>query len=392
MGRYNFTSPGAAAGNAIEEFFIRQAMEERQAMLDAQAKQAQEATIRQRDADLDLRRQQESRIGQERADAAKALEEERMFRRASTVAETAVPGVLDPGTADLLRTQGFGSLVTQGQPTQGAAQFDETTINEVPAYDVIPGVLETKGGFRWQQARQQEEARKDTAAQAAAAAAERAAADRASRESMASEANATRAAIAAAAASGRNANADLDRQIKQLKIDSETTKQSEAQKAAQASAEGQKQLGLDILKEVDRLSTQTPDKKGYALSSGAQSVVGGMRVPGVIAGLGLPGMGTQADATAAIKALTSKLDVNLIRQMKSQSKTGATGFGALSERELNVLENAAAMLDTSQSEPQFLERLNDIRAAAQKLTQAGDGASSGSGRVYYDANGNPMQR
>lgn len=371
MSRYNFVSPGASAGKAIEEFFIQQALQQRQAMLDDAAQQKQADEVRQRDEQLRLQREQEARIAKAQADSNADLDTEREFRRASTIHTNALPGVLDPGTADLLKRQGFGDIVTQGAPSQGAPQFDPTQINDIPQYDVIPGVLETKGGTAYQQARAAEAARAEQAQAAQAAAAERAAADRASREAMAGEANATRQAIAGLAASGRNANIDLDRQIKQLKIDSETQKKDDAAQATRNSAKAQQELGQGILSELDRLQTQTPDKKGYALSPGAQSITGPARVPGIVAGLGLPFMGKSSNATAALKGLVAKLDINKLRELKAQSKTGATGFGALSERELAVIENAAAMLDTAQTEAVFNERLNEIRAAAQKLVTAG---------------------
>lgn len=65
-----FQSPGAAAGNALEEFLMQQETLKRQAMLDALLKQQKDAEIRQQEeaiklrlGDQDLERQREARIG-----------------------------------------------------------------------------------------------------------------------------------------------------------------------------------------------------------------------------------------------------------------------------------------------------------------------------------------
>lgn len=212
-----FVSPGGLAQNAIERFLLQRQQDEFEAQRIAIAKAEQESRDKDRAAEIEFRRQQEERLAKEREAMQTSLDDEREFRRASTSADTALPGVIDPGTAALWRKHGFGGLVKEGQPTQGAdLGVDDQGVNQ---YAVIPGVLQTEGGFRWQQARAQEQARAEAAqaAQAAAAerareaqiaAADRAAADRASRESIAAEGNATRAAIAqaSAAADTRAAN------------------------------------------------------------------------------------------------------------------------------------------------------------------------------------------
>jgi hypothetical protein len=68
-----------------------------------------------------------------------------------------------------------------------------------------------------------------------------------------------------------------------------------------------------------------------------------------------------------VKAITSKIAINTINEMKKQSKTGATGFGSLSGPELDLLLNAEQNLSRAQSEGRFNERLNEIRAVAAKV-------------------------
>jgi hypothetical protein len=61
MGKYDFVSVGAAGGNALEQFFIKRALEERQQMLDAQNRQKNAADIRQRDEQIRIQKSREER-------------------------------------------------------------------------------------------------------------------------------------------------------------------------------------------------------------------------------------------------------------------------------------------------------------------------------------------
>jgi hypothetical protein len=54
-------------------------------------------------------------------------------------------------------------------------------------------------------------------------------------------------------------------------------------------------------------------------------------------------------------------------EMKAQSKTGATGFGQLSEKEGEILGNAAAQLQNSQTPEQFRDQLVHMRALTEKI-------------------------
>lgn len=65
--------------------------------------------------------------------------------------------------------------------------------------------------------------------------------------------------------------------------------------------------------------------------------------------------------SAKIKKLASQRILEVIAEMKAQSKTGATGFGALNMKELGVLEKAASMLDTGLDEDTFRDQLKKIK-------------------------------
>lgn len=79
---------------------------------------------------------------------------------------------------------------------------------------------------------------------------------------------------------------------------------------------------------------------------------------------------------AAVQRLKSNQIIQLISEMKAQSKTGATGFGQLNIKELNVLESAASKLDPSLDEDTFLGEVMRIRERLAKILQPANGVES----------------
>lgn len=78
-------------------------------------------------------------------------------------------------------------------------------------------------------------------------------------------------------------------------------------------------------------------------------------------------------AQATINRVKSLLIVDLIGEMKAQSRTGATGFGQLNMKELSVLENAASKLDPAMKEEDFESEIKRIKEKLQKVLQPADG-------------------
>jgi hypothetical protein len=68
-----------------------------------------------------------------------------------------------------------------------------------------------------------------------------------------------------------------------------------------------------------------------------------------------------------VDKLRSKIVVDLINRMKQASRTGATGFGQLSDKERLLLENAATALRTNLSEEDAMRYLGEIKRGAQKV-------------------------
>jgi hypothetical protein len=81
------------------------------------------------------------------------------------------------------------------------------------------------------------------------------------------------------------------------------------------------------------------------------------------------------DANAALQQVLGQQIVDLISDMKAQSRTGATGFGQLSTRELAVLESAATQLTQRLSEPAALRELTALKSSLEKILQ--DASSRG---------------
>lgn len=78
----------------------------------------------------------------------------------------------------------------------------------------------------------------------------------------------------------------------------------------------------------------------------------------------------EKSGTASVKRIQSQQILNLIEDMKAQSKTGATGFGAMNMRELAVLESAASKLsDPYISEEDGRKELKRLRDQLRLVLQ-----------------------
>lgn len=112
------------------------------------------------------------------------------------------------------------------------------------------------------------------------------------------------------------------------------------------------------------------DKSGN-LTPLAQSAVGKNRVLGLHK---VPGTQSRT-ADVTINNLKSRLVIDLIAEMKAQSRTGATGFGAMNMRELGILEAAIGKLDPSMEESAFAAELKRIREKLDLIMKPTDGFS-----------------
>jgi hypothetical protein len=74
-----------------------------------------------------------------------------------------------------------------------------------------------------------------------------------------------------------------------------------------------------------------------------------------------------------IKQLKDLMTLNLIGEIKKQSRTGATGFGNMQLRELGLLENAASRINPKMNETDFEQAVKDAREKIMKILQDPDG-------------------
>lgn len=65
--------------------------------------------------------------------------------------------------------------------------------------------------------------------------------------------------------------------------------------------------------------------------------------------------------------LKAKNILNILGEMKQQSRTGATGFGAMNEKELKLIEDAAQRLDVTMDEKTAGKYLNEMKQGFQKI-------------------------
>lgn len=354
--RYNFGSVGAAGYNAIEEFLVKRALEEReQAATAHKQRQDQEAADRAQQQ-LMLQAEQERRIAEAQKNAQADLEQEREFRRATTIVDNSLPNdQVDEATASLLTKQGYGGAMTRTQPTQGAhLGVDEAGIDQ---YAVVPGILQMRGGSKYLTAQAGREAQAAAAEAARTAAAERARESSETRLAIAQMGADSRAAALAAQAETNTLRNDLLRRDVQ-KADQEAADKAEAKKRAADARRLTATSTIEVLKELADF-----DQSGRAtLKPGTRNLYGA-RIPGAAY---FPGETSKAES--AMNRLKGRVIVDLLNEMKNQSATGATGFGALSGPELRLLENAASELNSSLiPDDRVADELERIYKAATQL-------------------------
>ncbi len=164
-------------------------------------------------------------------------------------------------------------------------------------------------------------------------------------------------------------------------VSAEKFKAEQQDKAKQQEAEGQmvKDAAQDTLNTLDEI------EKGIKYFGAAGSIPP------------FPAEYAKKNWKNNLDKVRSKLVVDLITRMKQASKTGATGFGQLSDKERVLLESAATALRGDLSEEDAQRYLNQIRSAAQKVlgvqaktSGSGTGGTSNfvEGGIYKDKAGN----
>lgn len=317
---YGFVSPGALGGNAIADFLAQRELAERQRMMDALTQQQQAEQSRRADAQLTLQQQQMAAENEMRRRAADDLEQERGFRRASTIADRALPGdVVDEPTRALLEAQGFGSQVRRvpGVVQQGAQVG--TMGDDIPLYDVSqsPDSYQMRGGTQYLAGRQAAEERMAALEAQQAAANDRAAADRASREAMAGQADETRRLIAQLGARTDAQSVDLRNQLLALQIEREKATQGAAQDERARAERARTESAQTAINLLDRLEKHPGFPMAYGnisskFSFASQEAQNAAAIRDqVVAALTLPNLG-------ALKGPMSDKDIVFIKSLATR--------------------------------------------------------------------------
>jgi len=351
-------------GDAFVQALMQREAMRRQAMLDEEDRIKQEAAIQVERDRIALARQQEERMG---------LAEERMSRIEEgnwAKDRTEMAGAnerVSPEEVARLGAAGYGGRVDERLASRTAAvpimPFDAKSPTTAPTSS--EGGVFLRPGFRYEQMREAERAREALAQQNAQAQAERAKEQALSAAERAREANASREAIAAQGNQTRLLIAGMGQAQKE---NAAAEKKAEKDALKEANTQASIDMRDKVIYRVDQLLAKGADGNLALDATGRPALAPGV---GALYGSTLGDRATRlfshldenaGNARDALDGLISLLDMDTIRAMKEQSRTGATGFGALSEKELNVLENAATTLRGQRmSDAEALRELIKIR-------------------------------
>ena len=346
MPRYDFVSPGGAAGNAIQQFLAEREAQRRQQLLDELFQQRQEADLALREEDVLSRRTQaqtaaarqaqleaqatedRQRAADERAAAQRQAENVRGVR--GMIGEAQTQGPLTPETARTIGIMAYQEGITppaevtqmlqppkrtvvqtvdaQGQPIRRAVT-DEELAGGVPEYQAPD---EAAG---WQ-----------------------------------------------SAGSGVifNPSTGEFRRVPGGRDDAGTGRTEQEDAAASYSSQTADRTITAIDDVLPKITQWTAGPGGYWLG----------KIPGTPA----------ADVSAQLATVTGNIAFNALQQMRAASKTGGA-LGAVSERELDLLASVEGSIRQNQSPENLREQLGKIRASMErfKAAQAQMGRSGGGG-------------
>jgi hypothetical protein len=314
MSRYNFVSPGAAAGNAIEQFLVQRAIEERQRRMDELAAQNTRADNARADEQVQLQRENQQRMASAQDDAARLTKAQAAAgslgiggRIASEDPNAGLIAQYLPGVLDQDMTLASRHMTGAGIP--GVMARTEDIAPQPTGMMVSRGTAQQKQAADAIAARDREQAAAQAARAAEGEASRQAAADRAR------DSNDTRMTIAGVAASGKAETQGLRNQLLQQQIDEKAAKDTaaaDAKKAAETEAQTRTQGAYDI---AGRLKSHPGLKSAY----GAYEMRGWTQEAQdakslrdqLVASLALPNLG-------ALKGPMSDKDILFIKQLATR--------------------------------------------------------------------------
>ena len=160
-------------------------------------------------------------------------------------------------------------------------------------------------------------------------------------------------------------------------------------KAQQAKAELGRQQGQQsanlVVQDIDR-ALEAANNPGLFSNTGFMGALGSM-IPGT----------PQSDLASLLDTIGSNIAFDKLQAMRAASPTGGA-LGAVTERELALLESTLGSLRQSQSKEQFVENLTRLRSMFNEVVNGPAKATppgqvpTGGGVIEYDAQGNRITR
>lgn len=160
-------------------------------------------------------------------------------------------------------------------------------------------------------------------------------------------------------------------------------REAEAERNRQARAYESAQVNIErVLRKIDQVADDATDNAGW-FETGTSGNLARSVLPRGTAG---------HDLSANISTLQANFAFDALQAMREASKTGGA-LGAITERELKLLEDSLSNIDPGQSHDQFIQNLAEARAAYwQRLRQispeAAERLSARRGRENRDSDDN----
>ena len=359
MGKYNFVSGGAAAGDAISAFLAQRELQARQDMLAKLQKEKEandvaqnKAALDQRAQELALQREQEARISAAHKASFDDLANQREYAQVKGMLDDARPDDADvsPEYAAKVERQGFGSKLQKipAVVSQGPMQEEPSDANGyVPTYavDQTPARTRLQPGAKY------------TDAEAQRTFLEGQAQDRiAAEKSRADERAATEKMIAQMRIDAAKGNADIGNYLKMLQAEMLKGKIDDTAKA-RSDASGAVASGRAQVRD---------------LASGLLSDQNLDAISGPVAGRTMDVRPDSVDAAARLKQLVNMLSLESRGKMKGQ--------GQISDFEGRMLASAVSAIDRTAGTANVKKHLQEIiDAFAGDAPNAGAAPAGGGG-------------
>jgi hypothetical protein len=369
MSQYQFTNPGAMAGLAIARLLADR---------DEEVHKRREEDQRTKESEARIAAQKDTQDRQNRLDARMAeqdaMENATRLRAAMARGDQLTPdqmGVLTKGhmesTFDKYGGKKLDSTAVSGTVDTSGAAPAITNMTATPVTGSPDPTVDQYGIARatpMDLQRDSDRAAREDLARITTQSHEATA--QANAEAAAQRAREAQQAAADRAADRNNTMLTIAGMSNGLRQDAAAEKKADKEKVEARQQSTLSGMADETLNAIDQLITVDPKThQPTGLADGTKYIVGGLRMPGFLADSGLIPKATAAKA--ALDNLKSRLVVDLIGEMKSQSKTGATGFGQLSDKERVLLENSIGRLQSAQDEKTFYTELLRIRDKVAKI-------------------------